>query len=460
MENKISEQKGSKRVFLSLCIACVFIGAAMAQTRLTAGPVQFDMIEIDGKFVSEGVGTADIDKDGDSDLYVGDYWYECPGKSYIGTWIKHEIRPPNKGGSMSLTDYSKCHGAFVGDFNGDGYPDPLIVPFHKEVPTWYENPKNKTSTRWVAHSLGYEYGVEQSWWGQLNPTGNKSLVTSNISDNSWGYWTPDDKGVFKETKVTGAKAPKTGEFQHGLGMADVNGDGRLDLIHELGWYENPGSTALWKYHADKFSDITNNEPSTLHTYDFNKDGNLDIFTASSHAPGIWWYNQTSPGKWKNTVISDNYNTNHSIVMEDIDLDGIPDFVSGKRYNAHDIPEDREPCSLYWVKVTPGTTPKFDIYVIKPGSAGIGTQFEVKDINGDKFPDIIVSSKTGTKIYLQVARAVSVTPALQTLRVNRHHGRLGLTTQGEIAIPGQLGITPFSINGRELTVKSILLNPTH
>ncbi|MDQ3002169.1 MAG: FG-GAP-like repeat-containing protein [Fibrobacterota bacterium] len=441
----------STLTLITILVSSVYLHA---QTRLTAGPIQFDLIEVDSKFTSEGIGVGDMDKDGDSDLFVGDYWYESPGKSYVGTWIKHEMRQPQADGNLDIHSYSQCHGAFMGDFNNDGYPDPLIVPIHGGEPTWYENPKGlKTNKRWTAHTLGYHYGMEQSWWGSIDGSGKKSLVTSNVADYSWSYWTPDASGKFLETKISGPNAPKTGNNDHGMGLSDVNGDGRPDLIIQVGWYENPGSTTLWKYHPVLFRD--HSEFSHIWTYDFNKDGRLDLITASSHDKGIWLISQTAPDVWKDSTINNSYKTNHALVMADLDLDGIPDVISGKRMWAHSGPEDGVDVGLYWIKVTPGATPKFDLHFIKPQNAGVGTQFEVMDINGDKFPDIVVSNKTGTKMYLQVPRGNVAISTLQSASTPGHNRSLKLTSDGVMAV------SPFwdsrilnSLDGKRLP----LINP--
>jgi len=89
--------------------------------------------------------------------------------------------------------------------------------------------------------------------------------------------------------------------------------------------------------------------------------------------------------------------------------------------------------LWWLKytppATPGGEPTFAFHFIRATEAGVGTQFEVTDINGDGYPDIAVSNKKGTKIYLQVSRGpIGIAPT-RTLRAERRGGILFLGSDG-------------------------------
>ena len=42
------------------------------------GPITWKKIILDMKFRSEGVAVADVNKDGQVDIVVGDIWYEAP----------------------------------------------------------------------------------------------------------------------------------------------------------------------------------------------------------------------------------------------------------------------------------------------------------------------------------------------------------------------------------------------
>ena len=40
--------------------------------------------------------------------------------------------------------------------------------------------------------------------------------------------------------------------KHGNGLGDINGDGRMDIVTPVGWYEGPADPAgdKWTFHAD------------------------------------------------------------------------------------------------------------------------------------------------------------------------------------------------------------------
>ena len=88
-------------------------------------------------------------------------------------------------------------------------------------------------------------------------------------------------------------------------------------------------------------------------------------------------------------------------MEDVNNDGHPDLVTGKRYFAHNgkDPGAFEPAVLYWFEFRPGNEPVWIPHLVD-NNAGVGLQVVVEDINKDQLPDIIVADKKGVFFFEQ------------------------------------------------------------
>lgn len=388
-----TSKRGTLAGHLVLGLVCLLAPKAARAEILTAGPLKFDMQVIDAKFRSEGVAIVDVDKDGTMDVMVGDYWYKGPA------WTRYEIRAP---GDYAVTSYSEAMNVWAEDFDGDGYVDELVVPFPGNPVKWYTNPKGGTG-RWAEHMVGLEYYNEQPQFLPIFVGDNKKyLLAGSKADHTFSAYRPgtDPNAAWTQTKISSSNAPSVDIFYHGMGVGDLNGDGRMDFIEPQGWYEQ-SATKTWTYHSKTFNPL-GEECAFMYAYDFNADGLNDMLTSSSHGYGLWWFQQGANLTWTKHEIDRSYSELHSMHFEDMDNDGTPDIVVGKRKFAHNGGDagGQDAAPLYWYKVTKGATPKFERFVIKADGAGVGTDFEIKDYNGDGWKDIGVSNKTGVKWYVQ------------------------------------------------------------
>ena len=91
---------------------------------------------------------------------------------------------------------------------------------------------------------------------------------------------------------------------------------------------------------------------------------------------------------------------------DIDGDGLKDLVTGKRWWSHgrSEPGSSWDARIYWLKAVKEKDGFINfVPTLIDSDSGIGTQFEVTDINGDGLLDVITSNKKGVNVILQVRK---------------------------------------------------------
>jgi len=104
------------------------------------------------------------------------------------------------------------------------------------------------------------------------------------------YAKPDPANPTGEWKVHNISEPGLAGA-HGMGIGDVNGDGRMDVVNSRGWWNNPPmarAKAPWKFHEASFG----TGGAEMGVYDVNGDGLTDVVTAvAAHGWGLAWFEQ-------------------------------------------------------------------------------------------------------------------------------------------------------------------------
>jgi hypothetical protein len=220
--------------------------------------------------------------------------------------------------------------------------------------------------------------------------------------------------------VTDAEGRGTGKFTehvildapsgHGFGFGDINGDGRGDIVLSRGWLEAPEDPlggAPWAFHEE--FDLGSASCPVL-VADVNGDGLADLIVGQAHGYGLHWWEQRFEGgarSWVQHPIDLTNSQYHDLWWVDIDGDGEPELVTGKRYRAH-CGRDAggyDPVGIYYFK---WTGEGFSKQVIDYGPAreatGVGIAFQVIDVDGDGRPDIVAPGKDGLYLFRNLGPA--------------------------------------------------------
>ncbi|MBM3982960.1 MAG: VCBS repeat-containing protein [Planctomycetes bacterium] len=413
--------------------AAALAPAPRAEAAKADGPkITWKKTVIDHRFRSEGVAVGDVNKDGKLDVLNGEYWYEAP------YWQAHEMQP-YKDHKDGLGNYSRSFACWAEDVNGDGWADLIVIDFPGAPCYWAENPKGQSRgpdgkpVHWKKHVIWDSACNETPLYTDLLGTGKRVLIMGfqppgKGNEGQMGYFTPDPKDPYakwvmhpisvpsvpgkvengKEVPGTRKEVPGTQRFSHGLGVGDLNGDKRLDVMCTGGWWEQPekaDGTTPWKFHPANLGEAC----ADMYAYDMDGDGLADVLSSSAHKYGIWWHKQrkgekdASPSFQKMDLFPKMVSETHAAHFKDIDGDGRPDLITGKRWWSHgrSEPGSNDAAAVYWFKNTKGSDGlvKFEPMLIDD-DCGIGTQFEVADINGDGLLDVIVSNKKGVRIVVQ------------------------------------------------------------
>lgn len=396
----------------------------------TPAAPKFRMIQIDGG-AAESSAVADFNNDGRLDIVSAGSWFEAPH------WAKHPIReiPVRNGYVDSFSDLPV-------DVDGDGWVDVIQVEYFARRLVWTKNP-GRSGMPWTDNLIDAVGPTEFAFLVDLDNDGkaHELLPQFTAAARAPLTWYEFRAGKWEKHIVSNQS------YGHGIGVGDVNGDGRNDILTPQGWLEAPSdlrSAAHWTFRATDWAQraipppvfatapslseppalavpprspspgsrpgFTDRAPGALparrpaewgflHVLDLNGDGRNDVLTTSAHSYGLCWFEQRAGGEWLQHVIDHSWSHLHAAVLADINGDGRPDLISGKRFQSrhNPAPGDDDPLGIYWYEFRPGgsSSVAWARHTIAYGSkAGAGLQMAVLDIDGDGDIDVVSGGKAG------------------------------------------------------------------
>jgi hypothetical protein len=373
-------------------------------------PVRFQRQVLTDHYYCDGATSGDINGDGRIDIVAGPFWYEGPEFQRSHAFYEPVSLPREPSPSNSM--YS-----FVHDFSGDGLPDILVLGrVHLHEARWYENP-GAAEGYWKSHFAFERVRGESPTMVDID--GDQRIEVICHWDGRWGWIEPDESDPYRPWNFLPVSEPGDWpEFYHGEGVGDVNGDGRLDLIINDGWYQQPAvdrGSRLWTFHNVRFSQDRGGAQMFVDDVDGDGDGDL-ISALHAHAWGLAWFEQQvgdgGPRFIERLIMGDRsqeaqlgvaFTQPHALAMADLDGDGLRDIITGKRMWAHGPSGDVEPGAdpvVYWFRLTrpgPDNAARYLPYRIDDRS-GVGTQIVAADVDGDGRADVVTASKLGTFLF--------------------------------------------------------------
>ncbi len=400
---------------LSLCaLVCLPLLRAQDPEHATEVRMQHPGPEPDGKsrlaFLAhrlgsdhaEGISSVDMNGDGFADLLSGAYWYENPGANG-GEWKQHQFRTVG----IHNEFVSDC-GEWVIDVDHDGLPDLVTTGWIANGLWWYKNPGPKATAagaQWKAEKITDTFDTEGGAFADINGDGQPDLALAHYN-HSGVIWV-DFSGATPKVHHLGDST----QDGHGIGVADINGDGKPDVLTPHGWFEQVDANAdkfIW--HADWSLGDTG---FPILGYDVNHDGKLDLIIGQGHGYGLYWIEQSgtkAKANWVKHAIDESFSQSHALALIDLDGDGVPELVTGKRYRGHsgNDPGSYDPNVVYAYRLPTqpafqtGSGSKGDAQFSRfalslNGTATIGTQVIAADFDHDGDIDVATAGKLGVHV---------------------------------------------------------------
>jgi hypothetical protein len=282
-----------------------------------------------GLNIEAGGASADLDGDGDLDLIFGEdytgtklYWWENPRPHYESktSWARREIE--SSGDRMH-------HDQIVGDFDGDGRDELVFWVQHAGALRLSKPPRDpRRSSPWPTVPIARVGRAEGLAKADVDGDGKLDVIGG-------GYWFRHEGGseyrpmlIDEGSKLTRAAA---GQLVEGGPPEVVFVAG--DVIGRLKWFERRGDT--WIAHDPLGEDVIHGH--TLQLADIDRDGHIDIFCAEmakwtdaatqpDHPNArMWIFYGDGRGGFEKTTLATGVE-NHESRVADLDGDGDLDIV--------------------------------------------------------------------------------------------------------------------------------------
>jgi outer membrane protein assembly factor BamB/fibronectin type 3 domain-containing protein len=360
----------------------------------------------------QSVAVGDLDGDGKPDVVTANYpstFSVFRNTSTSGTIASSSFAP-----KVDITTGANPIVAAIGDLDGDGKPDVVIVNFQDKTFSVFRNTSTIGSITFASNvDFATGTGVYNVAMGDLDGDGKPDIVMTNYENNTFS--------VLRNTSTLGSItassfAPRvdftTGINPMGIAINDLDGDGKPDVVvsnfaGNLSVFRNTGSSGSITF-APKLDVTALTGQSTVAIGDLDADGKPDVIKTNN--------GQNTFSVFRNTSVtgsisfaarvdfSGGYNL-RSVAVGDLDGDGKPDLAI--------IKVDSARVSVFKNTSSTGSIAfASDVEYATPNGP---MSIAIADVDGDARPDLLTSNYSGTlSVFRNAIIVFSAVPSVPTL----------------------------------------------
>jgi hypothetical protein len=273
---------------------------------------------------SYSVTLADIDRDGDLDVVVGN---DAPDP-------KRVYANDGKGNFRLLSTFGHPEWptrlATVADVNGDGLPDILVANRAEDGKGPNYVCINKGGGQFDADCNAFSHESATTITpADMNGDGAVDLIVPNRDGGQSYVYINDGKGAFPNRIPFGPNDPEI--RMRASKAADLNRDGLMDIIVID---ERRGALIFFRETGTQFSSAVpltskGTTPYALTVGDLNGDALIDVVVGNVEAPSAVYFNDGTGRHFRPVAFGDKKGTVYGFAIGDLDGDGVQDIAAAR-----------------------------------------------------------------------------------------------------------------------------------
>ncbi len=410
------------------------------------------------------VAVVDVNGDGRPDLIVANYFGSSTVSVLLNTTASGAATP-SFAAQQTFATGSGPQSVTTADVNGDGKPDLIVANFDDSTISVLLNttvPGANTPSFATQQTFAAGSGPISITAAEINGDGKRDLIVTNFNGNAVSVLLNTTAPGATTVSFAAKQTFATGTNPFSVAVADVNGDGKPDLIvtnttsNSVSVLLNttaPG--AATPSFAVQQTFATGQSPRFVTVAEINGDGKPDLIVANYFDNTVSvLLNITAPGATTPSFAAQRIVTTglspRSVTAADVNDDGKPDLIVANF--------DGSTVSVMLNTTPPGATaPSFATQqTFATGSTPVFVT--VADVNGDGKPDLILSNDNDktVSVLLNSTASGAATPSFAAQQTFATGSGAQSVTTTDVNGDGKLDLIVANEGGNTV---SVLLNTT-